>query len=103
MANIILKQPGQPIADFAVAGTVITIAGIAVDCAERQLDTAVSIEIRTGADGVTEGGDGAYLAQIAIPARRYEEIPGETEEGPIEIVPVPLDQNAIDITLWPMA
>lgn len=103
MANITLKQPGQPVAEFSVAGTLIVVAGVTVDCAERQLDTSVLIEIRTGDAGAMEDGDGAYLAQIAIPARRYEEVPGEAEEDPIEIVPVPLDPNAIDITLWPMA
>lgn len=103
MAQITLKQPGQPVADFAVSGAVITVAGVTVDCAERQLDTSVQIEIRTADGGAIEGGDGAYLAQIMIPARRYDEVPGETEEDPVEIVPAPLDPNAIEIVLWPTA
>lgn len=103
MAQITLKQPGQPVADFAVSGTVITVAGVTVDAAERQLDTSVLVEIRTADGGAIEGGDGPYLAQIMVPARRYDEVPGETEEDPVEIVPAPLDHNAIEIVLWPTA
>lgn len=103
MAQITLKQPGQPVADFAVSGAVITVAGVTVDAVERQLDTSVLVEIRTADGGAIEGGDGAYLAQIMIPARRYDEMPGETEEDPVEIVPAPLDPNAIEIVLWPTA
>lgn len=103
MAQITLKQPGQPVADFAVSGAVVTVAGVTVDCAERQLDTSVQIEIRAAEGGAIEGGDGAYLAQIMIQARRYDEVPGETEEDPVEIVAAPLDPNAIEIVLWPTA
>ena len=98
MAQILLKQPGQSVADFSVAGTVITIAGIVVDCASRQNDGTVNVEIRRNANGAGEGGNGAYLAQIAIPARRYAMVEiGEKERH----VAIPLDPNAIEITLWP--
>lgn len=98
MAQILLKQPGQSVADFSVTGTVITIAGIVVDCATRQNDGTVNVEIRRSASGAGEGGNGAYLAQIAIPARRYAmaEVDGEEQQ-----MAVPLDPNAIEITLWP--
>lgn len=98
MAQILLKQPGQPVADFSIAGTVIGIAGVVIDCAERQNDGTVNVEIRRHAGGFGEGGNGAYLAQIAIPARRYAMVQSDVGE---QSVAVALDPNAIEITLWP--
>lgn len=107
MPQINLKQPGQPVADFSVSGAAVTVAGVTVDCAARQLDADVTVEIRANASGPGEGGDGAYLAQIGIPARRYETtaLPSEVEgEQPTEVrKPVPIDPNAIVVTLWPTA
>jgi hypothetical protein len=105
MPQINLKQPGQPVSDFSVTGSLVTVAGVAVDCAERQLDTSVSIEVRANSNGIQEGGDGAYLAQIEIPARRYVEVETTDEDGKPMILrdPVELDPNAVVITLWPTA
>lgn len=107
MPQIILKQPGgQPVADFAVTGNVVTVAGVVVDCAERHADISVSVEIRNNKAGPSEGGSGAYLAQIEIPARRYNEVAGENDKDgkPTTIKePVALDPNAVAITLWPTA
>lgn len=105
MPQIHLKQPGQPVADFAFAGTTVTVAGVAIDCAERQLDTAVTIEVRANKTGPSEGGAGAYLAQINIPARRYKDEEGEDKDGnPVVLQePIPLDPNAVEVTLWPTA
>lgn len=111
--QINLKQPGQPVADFSVSGAVVTVSGVAIDCATRQEDVAVTIEIRRNLGGPSEGGNGAYLAQIKIPSRRYEitQVPGEEGEGeegetaqPTELrEPLPLDPNAVVVTLWPTA
>ena len=109
MPQIILKQPGQPVADFAFTGTTVTVAGVSVDCAHRQMDVAVAVEIRRNASGPGEGGNGAYLAQIAIPSRRYtlaETISAEGKgDGPPTVTQeaVPLDPNAVQVTLWPTA
>ena len=107
MPQIILKQPGQPVADFSVNGAVVTVAGVAIDCAAREQDTAQTLEIRAQGGEAHEGGDGAYLAQIEIPARRYEEAAGEIdpETGEAESinVAVALDPARIVITLWPAA
>jgi hypothetical protein len=109
MPQINLKQPGQPVADFSVSGSSVTVAGITIDCEARQLDSAVTVEIRTNktdpSEGAIEGGNGAYLAQIEIPARRYTDVEGKDKDGEPEITqaPVPLDPNAISITLWPAA
>lgn len=103
MPQINLKQPSLPVADFAVNGALVTAAGVTVDCAERQLDTIVTVEIRSSASGAHEGGEGAYLAQIEIPARRYTDTEKTGEDGKPTLVrePVPLDANAVVITLWP--
>ncbi|MCL1962261.1 MAG: hypothetical protein FWG56_10955 [Desulfovibrionaceae bacterium] len=99
--QIHLKQPGQPVADFAVAGAVVTVAGVSIDCAARQQDTAVMIEIRANGGSAGEGGSGAYLAQIEIPARRRESATAQGDDG--QIGPPPLDANAVSVTLWPTA
>lgn len=100
--QINLKQPGQPVADFSIAGAVVTIAGLAIDCELRQQDSSVSIEVRASSSGAVEGGDGAYLGQINIPARMYIEVPGEdAEEDQMLSEAVALDPNAVSVTLWP--
>lgn len=108
MARIILISPGQNLASFAVAGALITVAGVSVDCAELQADTPQTVEIRDNADGPGIGGDGAYLAQIAIPGRAYVETESDTEVdvggNPLIVrEALPLDPNAIAVTLWPTA
>jgi hypothetical protein len=107
--QIILKNPGQAISDFSVSGSVVTVSGVETDCAARQKDTAVTIEIRKSANGAREGGKGAYLAQISIPPRQYAAqetpLPGEDGEMPVGEVrePLPLDPNEVVVTLWPLA
>lgn len=106
MARITLQSPGLPVADFAVVAAVITVAGINVDCAALQADTAQTIEVRHNADGPGIGGDGAYLAHIHIPAKAYTETESSTEvdDGGNPVIvrdALPLDPNAIAVTLWP--
>lgn len=107
MARIELKQPGQPVADFAVDGAQITIAGVLVDCKALQQDTTEIVEVRQSSAGVHIGGDGAYLAQIEIPARTYANAPaasgGGDDQAQPESLAQPLDANAILVTLWPAA
>ena len=73
MAQIHLMQPGQPVADFSVAGSVVTVAGVIVDAAELQGDSSVVVEILHSGASAQIGGDGAYLAHIAIPPAQYGE------------------------------
>lgn len=106
MPQIYLKQPGQPVPDFSVSGSVVTVAGVSIDTADRETDAATTIEIRRSNDGTAhEGGDGALLAQIDIPARRYIETVGDvdpkTGEPSIIMTPVEFDPNRVTITLWP--
>jgi len=119
MPQIILKQPGQPVASFAIDGATITVAGHTVDCAQRQRDTAQTVEVRWINGTAAEGDSGPYLAQIDIPARRYElraapdADPANPDGGPVTGTagsaaqatrePMPLDPNSIVVTLWPFA
>lgn len=108
MPQIKLKQPQQPVAEFSVSGTTVTVAGVEIDCAARQADSSTLIEIRRN-DGVAEeGGSGAYLAHIEIPAKTYreEEVEGggegeDGEEHGTAKVADPLDPDAVIVTLWP--
>jgi len=104
--QIRLMHPGQPVADFAISGAIVTIAGLPIDCAERQQDVSVLVEIRDEDGVAVEGGDGPYLAHIQIPSRRYapaiapqndDEEGGGSDTGN----PLPLDPNAVIVTLWP--
>lgn len=106
MAQITLQSPGLPVADFSVSGSVITVSGISVDCVALQMDTPQTIEVRKNDKGPGIGGKGAYLAHVHIPARAYVEIESSTEldaNGNPQIVreALPLDPNAIAVTLWP--
>ena len=106
MPQIVLKQPGQPVADFSFSGAIVAVSGVAIDCAARQLDSSVIVEIRVGAGGAQEGGAGAYLAHIAIPPKRYTTVagPDDANGNPTSIQePVALDPNAVQVTLWPTA
>lgn len=113
MSRIVLIQPGQPVANFSINGTVISVGGYSVDAAERQADTAIRVEIRLLNGTATEGDAGAYLAFIDIPAREYVDLPAATPADETSGLPgsfghatttrqaVPLDPNAVVVTLWP--
>lgn len=105
--QITLKEAGQRVANFAIDGARITVDGLLIDCAERQADVPVVVEVRKHAGTTVEGGkDGAYLAHIAIPARTYteNEVPDvEGEEPTIERIADPINTDEIAVTLWPAA
>jgi hypothetical protein len=105
MPQINLMQPGQPVANFSVDGTLVVVAGVSVDAAAVQADASVIVEIRHNGETAQIGGDGAYLAHIEVPPAEYSEALVDEESGEV-IVPaerLPLDPNTIKITLWPTA
>lgn len=105
MPQIKLIQPGQPVADFSVSGTIVAVAGVSVDAAAVQEDASVIVEIRHNGEAAQIGGDGAYLAHIEVPPAQYSEALVDEESGEV-IMPaerLPLDPNTIVITLWPTA
>ncbi len=97
MARIKLLSQKQPVADFSVQGAVVTIRGLAIDCAAYYASNTRSVEVRSNESGETViGGNGLYLAVIEIPGQRFE----ESENGQVLL---PMDPNAILIQLWPAA
>lgn len=96
MAQIRLIHPGQPVADFAVSGTRVSVAGLTLELADHQQDASVTLEVRSQAGTARLGGEGAYLAHIELPPALYDHS-GDTP------VRQPLDPHAIVLTLWPTA
>lgn len=94
-----------PHPDVSVSGSVVTVGEVAVNCEERQDDSAVLIDLRQDRGGpVTEGGAGRQVASVYIPPRRYEEVEtGETDDEGNPVVSreaVPLDCDQVLVTLW---
>lgn len=102
MAQIKLINPGQPVADFSIAGNQITVAGLLVDAEQEQGDATVVVEVRDNGTSPQIGGSGAFLAHIEIPPMQFvEHYDEETEESERERLP--LDPNTVVVTLWPVA
>jgi len=94
-----------PHPDVSVAGSVVTVGEVAVNCEERQDEAAVLIDLRQDRGGpVTEGGEGRQVASVYIPPRRYAEVDtGETADEVNPVVSreaVPLDCDQVLVTLW---
>lgn len=108
MARIKLMTPGASTAEFSVAGTMVTVAGVSVDCVAHQQDSVVVVEVRDNNGAAAIGGNGFYLAIIRIPARKYVDEPtGETDpvsgEAGMAATALPLEAREIEVTLWPVA
>lgn len=104
MPQIKLMQPNQPVADFAVSGTQITVAGVTVDATEYQAESGTTVEIRHNGASAQVGGDGAYLANIEVPPMQYSAaVYGGEGELITPAERLPLDPNTLVITLWPTA
>ncbi|MDY0204938.1 MAG: hypothetical protein RBR49_12560 [Desulfovibrio desulfuricans] len=90
-----------PHPDFSKVGCVVTIAGVSIDCAERQTDSAEIIDLRDvdGSGRVVEGGSGYQVASIHIPPRVYGDAACDGEDG-AEHRPVDLDPGTVLVTLW---
>lgn len=108
MAHITLQSPGQPIADFGIAGTIITIDSVIIDCAALQSDSQVLINVAKDKAGVVKlnpKSGGTCLAIIRIPAKQYQDVPGDpdpqTGDPTVVRTEVPLDPSAIAVELWP--
>lgn len=94
-----------PHPDVSVSGSVVTVGEVAVNCEERQDESAVLIDLRQDRGGpVTEGGEGRQVASVYIPPRRYEEVEtGETDDEDNPVMSreaVPLDCDHVLVTLW---
>lgn len=103
-----LIQPGALIAPATIAADRLIIGDVTIDYAAEQQDAAVEIIVRHNAGKFMRDGDqGAIVAIVRIPARRYTEQPGDidpmTGEPTVVRVAEPLDSNAVSVELWPFA
>lgn len=100
-----IMGPG-PHVDLEISGTTAVVGGtVAVDCAERQQDHQVVIDIRATNGVLAEGVGQAFVASFVIPPRAYIEVASETEKDdqgqPVMIPqPIALDGNDIEVRLW---
>lgn len=103
-----VRTMGQgPHPDFSIAQGIVTVAGVAIDCAEHQADSQVVIDVRHK-DGTAQlGGDGYQIASVRIPPRRYVEVESEEgddsedEDGGTQREAQPLDPRQVEVTIWP--
>lgn len=109
MANydvkVIEKNEGKKIA-FEQSGTRLYFGDdeLMVNAAKYQKDWPVEVDIcKDKAGNLTIGTDSAlrYVAQIMIPAAKYNEITeGEGEEMTVTRELIPLDMGAVELHLW---
>ena len=108
---IIIEKNEGPKIPFSVRNKKITFDDdLTINLVKRERDDPVHIDICMDIyDELVIGAAAGrrYVAEIDIPARRYEEQPeppepeGEGEEGEgTAPVPIPLDMNTVTLSLW---
>ena len=101
---VIERNQGEKI-PYRVSGRKICFDDdLTINLAKREKDWAEHIDVCADDEGNLVIGAAVgrrYVAEIDIPARRYEteevEIEGETQE---QLIPVPLDMNTVTLSLW---
>lgn len=98
---IIEKNEGAKI-PYMISGAKVTFDDdLTLNLASREQDWPVHIDICFDADHALVIGAAvgrAYVAEIDIPARQYTD--GEEIDGELQREPMPLDMNAVTLTLW---
>lgn len=79
-----------PYHDVVVDGHAIAIGSLVVDAVQQQQEYTVTINVFYCNGQYSLECAGKYAVQIMIPARRY------TDDN----TPIPLDINALNITIW---
>lgn len=116
---IIIEKDTGPKIPYSVRTTKVTFDDdLTINLAKREQDWPVHIDICTDVDGELVIGAAVgrmYVAEIDIPARRYEIVPIENSgnqepqqndgddpfpEPSEERVPIPLDMNLVTLSLW---
>lgn len=110
---IIVHKNEGPKIPYSTRTTKITFDDdLTINLAKREKDDPVHIDICADRDGELVIGAAAgrrYVAEIDIPARRYEEQPepdeggepdGEMDGEGTAPVPIPLDMNTVTLSLW---
>ena len=122
---IIVEKDEGPKIPYSVRTTKVTFDDdLTINLAKREQDWPVHIDICTDTDGELVIGAAVgrmYVAEIDIPARRYEIVPIDNDESqgeepsqeepsegdePFppepseERIPIPLDMNLVTLSLW---
>ena len=112
---IVVNKNEGPKIPYSIRTTKITFDDdLTINLAKRERDDPVHIDVCADRDGELVIGAAAgrrYVAEIDIPARRYEEQPepepaeGETVDDEMDgegaaPVPIPLDMNTVTLSLW---
>lgn len=103
--KVIEKNEGPKI-DYEQSGTRLYFGDdeIMINAAKYQKDWPVSVDICKGRDGnLTIGTESAsrYVAQVEIPAAKYEETTeGEGEDAVATSEQIPLDMADVTLILW---
>ena len=118
---VVIEKNEGPKIPCSVRTTKVTFDDdLTINLAKREQDWAVHIDICTDADGELVIGAAVgrmYVAEIDIPARRYESVPVESGDGAAytesvtegdepspepseQLVPIPLDMNLVTLSLW---
>lgn len=99
---IIVNKNEGPKIPFEVSGKkVIFDDDLSINLSKREKDDPVHIDVCYDQDGelcIGAAAGWAYVAEIDIPARQYEEVEGEGEGTTLQ--PVPLDMDTVTLTLW---
>lgn len=104
MINVIEKNIGQKI-EFSVSGTRLNLNNeLILDLSKYERDHDVHIDISENGDGMLiMGVSRRYVAQIDIPARKYDEITTEAtedKEAETTFAPVAFSMDNVKLTLW---
>ena len=108
---IVVNKNEGPKIPYSVRTTKITFDDdLTINLAKRERDDPVHIDVCADRDGEMVIGAAAgrrYVAEIDIPARRYEEQSEQGEQGEGEPegegtapVPIPLDMSLVTLSLW---
>ena len=99
---IVEKNEGTKI-PYRVSNKKITFDDdLTINLVKRENDYPVHIDLCSDSEGnlvIGTAAGRAYVAEIDIPARQYEEVPDESEEGS-HLEPVPLDMDTVTLSLW---
>lgn len=105
---IIVEKNEGPKIDYEVKNTATkkTICfddDLTINLVKREQDWAVHIDVCFDHDGelvIGTAAGRAYVAEIDIPARRYDEEPDPEDPEQTILIPVPLDLDTVTLSLW---
>jgi len=104
---IIERIASGPVADHGVVGSQLTVAGFAIDLADRQSDVVTTIDLTVDQVGVVqEGLAGRYVASVMLPPRAYQIVDSselDSDGNPLQVRQLqPINMDTVKLVLWPI-